>query len=186
MNESTFWEIIESSNKKDLYNICPTIVEKLSKLSDNDIYLFEIILQQKMKEICTWDAFGCLLVLETVTDDEGFSDFRCYIISKGKEFFDLFSKNGAESLANELLKDYGQYGYLRLESLSYVATKALEEKYESKNFKNPIGNAYENNFSKGSTVNLKGEELYESMLPNKFPTLWIYQVEKMRSFGLGD
>lgn len=171
MKESTFWQLIETCKdlaEMDAYN---KLTDDLSLCSDEDIYAFEIYLQVNLRKLCTWRCFASLLLIDIFTDDGHFSDYRCYIISKGKTFFDKFLDD-IESVSQELYNDWDKKGFLSCESLTYITLGAFQKKYPNTIIDYPNVHVANLGYSKGSTLELAGKEIYEREIPLMFPKLW--------------
>lgn len=171
MNEDFFWSMLRSSKNESRKIFIDSLTGDLSNLSQEDINQFEIILTQKLRELCTWDCFGALLAIETVTDDEHSDDFRSWIISEGKDFFDAF-KRDADSMASKLYEKSELYGDLTLQSLQLVTSMAMKIRIGSDNYTSPRYNAFTKGFTYGSTNELIGAIVYETDLPKRFSKIW--------------
>lgn len=129
-SEEFFWQIIElSKNDKD-YIYEKNIINKLSLLSDSEIYMFEDILVAKMQELYTWDSYGVLVILDIYpTMPEHFWDFRTWVIAQGKDFYYSFLKN-PDILAKEIVESKKNKIYLDFVDLLYVSKQTLKLRYK--------------------------------------------------------
>jgi Protein of unknown function (DUF4240) len=182
MNETVFWAIIEQSKSDNDSTFSSKVVEKLSEFKKDDIYEFQIILNQKLSEIYTWDAFGSHVIFEAVTEDLAFQDFRHFIVSRGKDFFDRFSKEGAESVAEELLNFEENNVPMRFESFTYVCKDDLR-KMTKEQFIDPRDFAFEKGYPSLPSLKFKGIPVYEDDYPQYFPKLWKYREMLKEKYG---
>jgi Protein of unknown function (DUF4240) len=182
MNETVFWAIIEQSKSDNDSTFSSKVVEKLSEFKKDDIYEFQVILNQKLSEIYTWDAFGSHVIFEAVTEDLAFQDFRHFIVSRGKDFFDRFSKEGAESVAEELLNFEENNVPMRFESFTYVCKNALR-KMTKEQFIDPRDFAFEKGYPSLPSLKFKGIPVYEDDYPQHFPKLWKYREMLKEKYG---
>ena len=109
-----FWEAIEKSykyNKKDweAYDLdehIEKLTTYLSKYSEEKLILFEKTLQQKLISLYTAPIAELSIILENEYEkegdtynfdgyisDDGFIYFRCWLLLKGKEFYDDITKD---------------------------------------------------------------------------------------------
>jgi hypothetical protein len=107
--EEFFWKIIQQSNKKikgnwDEYDIdehIDDLTELLAKKSKQKLIVFEKVFQKNMDKLYTAEIAELSIILENnYTNDngkivfennlstDGFVYFRCWLILKGKPFFD--------------------------------------------------------------------------------------------------
>ena len=103
MDENLFWHIINDSKNENRQIFINNLIDNLSKFSKDEIYQFEIVLTENMKSLCTWNCFGALITIDTFGCDDAFDDFRSWIISQGKGFFQEFMQNG-DSMASEIYR----------------------------------------------------------------------------------
>ncbi len=180
MENNLFWEIIGNYNSKNGEGeYCKEIINKLSVMSPTLIYEFEIILQQKMRSLCNWDCYGIFALMELVSDDHPFQDFRLWIIAHGESFYVKFLEN-PELLSDELLDAYNHNEFY-LESLSSVTLDSLlkqkniekMEYFKNKSFLDPREYALNTDGGYGYISDLSGEK-WESdkELQQRFPKIF--------------
>ncbi len=166
MEDNFFWEIIGNYNSESGESkYCNDVTNKLSVMPITHIYQFEIILQQKMRSLCNWDCYGVFALMELVSDDHPFQDFRLWIIAHGESFYTKFLKN-PELLSDELLNAYNHNEFY-LESLSSVTLDALMkqknigylEYFKDKSFLDPREYAHNIDGGYGYINDLTGEKL---------------------------
>ena len=140
-----FWEAIEKSykyNKKDCeaYDL-EEHIEKLStylsKYSEEKLILFEKTLQEKLISLYTASIAELYIILgneyekegdnysfDGYISDDGFIYFRCWLLLKGKEFYDDITKDIETFVSGKYNFDIGDTW---AEGLLYVANDANSE-----------------------------------------------------------
>jgi len=140
-----FWEAIEKSykyNKKDwesydLDEHIEKLTTYLSKYSEEKLILFEKTLQQKLISLYTAPIAELSIILENEYEkegdtynfdgyisDDGFIYFRCWLLLKGKEFYDDITKDIESFVSGKYNFDIGDTW---AEGLLYVANDANSE-----------------------------------------------------------
>ena len=140
-----FWEAIEKSykyNKKDweaydLEEHIEKLTAYLSKYSEEKLILFEKTLQEKLISLYTAPIAELSIILENEYEkkgdtysfdgyisDDGFLYFRCWLLLKGKEFYDDITKDIESFVSGKYNFDIGDTW---AEGLLYVANDANSE-----------------------------------------------------------
>ena len=140
-----FWEAIEKSykyNKKDweAYDLdehIEKLTTYLSKYSEEKLLLFEKTLEQKLISLYTASIAELYIILDNEYEkegdtydfdgfisDDGFIYFRCWLLLKGKEFYEDITKD-IESFVSG--KYHFNIGDTWGEGLLYVASRANSE-----------------------------------------------------------
>ena len=140
-----FWEAIEKSykyNKKDweaydLEEHIEKLTAYLSKYSEEKLILFEKTLQEKLISLYTAPIAELSIILENEYEkegdtysfdgyisDDGFIYFRCWLLLKGKEFYDDITKDIESFVSGKYNFDIGDTW---AEGLLYVASRANSE-----------------------------------------------------------
>ena len=107
MNIDQFWEIIkESRTDADAENPDGNMdsqVEKLTGLLDalpsEEVKDFDLFFTQCMHEAYRWDLWGAAYIIEGGCSDDGFMDFRSWLISMGRDVYES-ALDDPESLLN--------------------------------------------------------------------------------------
>jgi hypothetical protein len=129
MDEQRFWELVESSKAAasgsfDLQ--AKELVAQLARLPAEEILAFDRIRQEKMVSAYSWDLWGAAYVINGGCSDDGFTDFRSWLISRGRDRYERALRD-AESLADVEPGPDGD-AEASFESFGYVAAKAYEQK----------------------------------------------------------
>lgn len=89
MDETEFWSIIDESRNRE--NNQTKQYEKLKLIlknySPDDIVSFDLIFTQKSNDLYNWDLWAIAYIINKGCSDDSFTDFRNWIISRGKDFF---------------------------------------------------------------------------------------------------
>ncbi len=129
MNQQQFWDIIQESlragNAEDQIELLSGLLEKLPK---EELVDFDFIFRQLHEDCYTWDIWAAAYTIQGGCSDDGFIDFRSWLIAQGKEIFEKALK-GSDSLAElgrEKLEE-SEEG----EDFYYLAADAYQELTEN-------------------------------------------------------
>ena len=127
MNLNTFWELIERSRE----DISPEVehdealVERLVDLEVKEVIEFERCFFNCMYQAYRNDLWmACYLLSGGYASDDGFKDFRSYLISRGRDVFEK-AVNNPDSLDDLVPREEVAPEY---ESFAYSASKAYHQK----------------------------------------------------------
>ncbi|MDJ1492322.1 DUF4240 domain-containing protein [Cytophagaceae bacterium DM2B3-1] len=147
--ENFFWNAIEISNRSqsshwsdyDIEEHLENLIELLSHHTKEELIIFEKVFQEKMYELYTSNIAELSIILENgyttedgkiIFDDyistDGFIYFRCWLILKGKQFFEEITKD-----INAFIN--GKYSFnigdTWAEGLLYVSDEAYSVNHEN-------------------------------------------------------
>ena len=131
MNTVTFWSIIDEVNSASDHNDQEAILDmterKLMKFSSNDIVDWHNIKKLYMDLAYRNDLWAACAATHSHYSDDGFIDFRSWLISKGKEVY-MGALNEPDTLADIDIQqgtaNFELYGYVAC--YSYTKKMALE------------------------------------------------------------
>jgi uncharacterized protein DUF4240 len=124
MNEQQFWDIIQRSLvAQNVEEQIDFLDNELNKLSKEEILEFDYIFRQKHEDAFTWDIWAAAYTIQGGCSDDGFMDFRGWLVYRGKEVFEKALKNS--------------------DSLAELGKEKLEESEESEDFYYLTADAYE-------------------------------------------
>lgn len=90
MTLDEFWSLIERSRRGA--ESCDEQVERLAyrlaELPPEEIEAFDRHLTERRIEAYRWDLWGAAYIINGGCSDDGFEYFRCWLISKGRKFFE--------------------------------------------------------------------------------------------------
>jgi len=107
MEIDEFWKIIELSRREVRSDESDGNMERqrkaleslLSKMSPDEIVAFDRQLMRQMRIAYRWDLWGAAYIIASGCSDDGFVDFRAWLISMGRQVFEGVMAN-VESLAD--------------------------------------------------------------------------------------
>src|SRR5262245_36355286 len=123
MDTPAFWKIIDSTRRRskgDPDAHMEALISDLSRLPEEEIIDFDRIFTELWHKAYSWDLWAAAYIMEGGCSDDGFMDFRGWLISKGQKVYENALSN-PDSLArfNECTQ---------VEGFQYVTSKAWEEK----------------------------------------------------------
>jgi hypothetical protein len=165
MDRSTFWKIIDTSRRKakgDLDDQLEHLRARLEDLDATEIVEFGTIFNEHSNRAYNWDLWAAAYLIGGGCSDDGFQDFRGWLVSKGEKVYEGALKD-AESLAR-IVKDDEDCQY---EGFQYVAAEAWKNKhgrdgldYPDRGLSHPLEPA-------GESWSETGDDL-----ERRFPKLW--------------
>lgn len=118
MDKDTFWQIIDSVNSKvssaDQQEILRVTQEKLLDYDPKEIAVWANILGYYSELANTSGIFAASCLLNEYMSDDGFMDFRAWLISRGKEVYTAAVRNPDSLAGLEIPEDtrFELYGYV--------------------------------------------------------------------------
>jgi hypothetical protein len=165
MDRSTFWKIIDTSRKLadgDLDEHVERLRSRLEELEPAEIVEFGRIFEEYWIRAYTWELWAAAYIIGGGCSDDGFLDFRGWLISKGEKVYERALRD-PESLAR-VVKDDEDCKY---EGFQYVSSEAWKNKpgnhgreYPDHGLTHPLDPA-------GERWSADGDEL-----ERRFPKLW--------------
>jgi hypothetical protein len=167
MHIEQFWAIIESSRRAvDLERVdgntrrqAEELRKLLSRLSPEEIVDFSAHFQDRMAAAFQWDLWGVAYIVAGGCSEDGFADFRSWLISMGRRVFENAVSN-AESLIHVV--DAPGVEDVFFEEFRYVPVRAYEAL---------TGCDFPPYAGEGPTAPA-GEKWIEQELAHRFPVFW--------------
>lgn len=128
MNEDIFWEIIEKyTDTEEMDDYPETLIHQLKKLEPKQIIEFNLFFYHFNENADTSELYAaCILLNGGATGDDGFRDFRSWLISRGRTVYEkaLADPDSLVSIEVQLIdgRPYAQW-----ETFAYAAFIAYEE-----------------------------------------------------------
>lgn len=128
MDENTFWTMIESAKRQSAgedikqYQL---LVERLSELPERDILDYARIFYEIRARTYRGDIWAAAIFILEYGSDDGFMDFRAWLISQGRPIFEKALEN-PDSLAEVV--DSENRGNQSFEEFAYIASDAYKRK----------------------------------------------------------
>jgi len=143
LGKEQFWQIIDNARETagGWQGMLEPLVEALSQLEEPDIIRFKQINYEYQGLACKEKLWAAAYVLNNGCSDDGFIDFRAWLISQGKEVY-MNALANPDSLAdlgtvrdlsievklNEYTPPNGYFYAARFESFTYAANDAYKNK----------------------------------------------------------
>ena len=125
MNEETFWELVEGLPP---VGAGEALRERLRRLEPAEIAAFESQFRRASIRAYDWMLWAAAYIIEGGCSDDGFTDFRSGLISRGRKVFEA-ALSDPDSLADVASDDdEDDSGYIPNEEFAYVAAEVYEEK----------------------------------------------------------
>lgn len=159
-----FWKIIETSRRlapDDLEEQQQALQRLLQVCTPNEIVQFDWHFCQYLAQACTWDLWGAAYIIGNGCSDDGFMDFRAWLIAKGKRVYENALRD-PETLLRVMKESDGNGQF---EGFQYVAMDVWEGK---------TGKSQDDFPGHEQQVAIAGEPWQESGddLRRRFPKLW--------------
>lgn len=91
MDHDQFWQIIEAAKRRfpeDCEERVESIRDHLSALAPHEIIAFDSILGEYLDRAYSWDLWGAAYLMNGGCSDDGFMDFRGWLISRGRDVYE--------------------------------------------------------------------------------------------------
>lgn len=166
MDLSTFWHILAVSRAaagSDPDTHIRLLREELMSLPPAEIVEFDRIFREHMARAYDWNLWGAAYVIGGGCSDDGFTDFRAWLVSKGQEVYEL-ALNNPDSLA-DVLDD--KDGDAQFEEFTYVASQAWEQKLDK-----PAQDFPGDTPTTGSELTGEPWDEDDHELATRYPRLW--------------
>ena len=180
MNRKTFWCLIESVNNRvdvnDQEAVLKATREALCELSSGEIAEWYEVYRELHKEAYRDDLWDAVAACGIHATDDGFIDFRAWLISRGREVYEAVMA-APDSLSayvpNPREANFELYGYITADAFAEKACReALGdfwfEGYKNKWLYDHRAAIEENAEWNGSTIEVAGERLFYSKLCVKY------------------
>jgi hypothetical protein len=163
MDETTFWQMIEqakSDSSGDDEEQVRLITEQLAQMSVADIESYDRIFRGYHNQAYHWDLWAAAYVINGGCSDDGFMDFRAWLIAQGKTVYENALRD-ADWLAEVVETDFAM-----LELMNYVAKQAYEQQTGNDADESEALNA------SSHPPNPAGQPWQEKDLAQRVPALW--------------
>jgi len=128
MNEQQFWDLIQPTvHAERIETQMELLYNALNEQSTGDLVDFHNIFLEQMDRAYTWDLWAAAYTIHGGCSDDGFMDFRAWLITRGKDIFEkaLVQPDSLVSFAKEKLLES-----LDGEEFNYLAAEVYEERTE--------------------------------------------------------
>lgn len=196
-----FWEAIEKSNKYksahwseyDIDEHLENLTTYLSRFGKERLVLFEKTLQEKLSELYTAEIAELSIILEceftsengiyTFNDylsDDGFIYFRCWLLLKGKEFYEDIKKDIQVFVSGKYSFNIGDCW---AEGLLYVSDEAYSVNHDNEDeseIRDTVDELYPDNHYDSMSREMNREPKGGADLQKMYPKL-VKEIAELRS-----
>lgn len=102
MDLDQFWNIVDGVKKSQEPEVA--IERHLKRLSPDELISYQNHFEMLRDRAYRWDLWGAAYIMQGGCSDDGFIDFRAWLISKGREVYEN-ALNNPDSLADLKLSD---------------------------------------------------------------------------------
>ncbi|MXQ06750.1 DUF4240 domain-containing protein [Alphaproteobacteria bacterium GH1-50] len=117
-----FWSIIDATVDDDEDRQIEALTEVLEKLSIEQLVAYDRDFHAASSAAYRWDLWGAAYIINGGCSDDGFMDFRSWLIAQGRAVYEA-ALASPESLADHIQSDYAMF-----EEFAYVHLEIYEEK----------------------------------------------------------
>jgi hypothetical protein len=163
MDKAAFWKLIDGSRRSsdgDPEAQIETLGELLSALEPVEIVAFDRILSEYHDRAYNWNLWGAAYIIGGGCSDDGFADFRGWLISRGEKAFENALLD-PEILVKVVKEDDGE---CQIEGFQYIASQTWEQKTDLS-----AGEFPRHEFARHAEPT--GEKWEEDDLETRFPKL---------------
>jgi hypothetical protein len=167
VNKTTFWQLIDVSREQaggDLDEQVENLRARVEQLEPDDIVDFGNLFAEYWSRAYTWDLWGAAYIIGGGCSDDGFLDFRAWLISRGEKVYQEALKD-PESLVDVVSVDAAED--CQFEGFQYVARQAWENKSRNRKGDFPVQELTQPLEPAGERWAEEGDDLEQ-----RFPKLW--------------
>jgi hypothetical protein len=93
MTKADFWELIRSTRRGDPEEHVERLVNKLAKLPEKEILAFGRWWEAAHRRAYSWKLWGAAYLMNGGCSDDGFTDFRSWLLLQGQAVYEAALKN---------------------------------------------------------------------------------------------
>jgi hypothetical protein len=133
LNDEKFWELIEDTKVKsngDSNLQVELLIDRIAQMSLANIFEYERIFDKFHDLAYRSDLWAAAFIINGGCGDDGFMDFRAWLIAQGKQIYDEALRD-PETLVDVVEgedDEFGRLGYAFLEKMNYIPRYAYEKK----------------------------------------------------------
>ncbi|BAP32494.1 WGR domain protein [Chryseobacterium sp. StRB126] len=196
-----FWEAIEKSNKYkkahwseyDIDEHLENLTTYLSRFGKERLILFEKTLQEKLSELYTAEIAELSIILECdftsengsyifddYLSDDGFIYFRCWLLLKGREFFEDIKKDIQAFVSGKYSFNIGDCW---AEGLLYVSDEAYSENHDNEDeseIRDAVNDLYPDHHYDSMDRQMNREPIGGADLQKMYPQL-VGEISELRN-----
>jgi hypothetical protein len=115
MNRDEFWTLIEEGHEAD--EPAALVRRELEHLTAEELIAYQNHFEQLFADAYRWDLWGAAYIIESGCSDDGFTDFRYALISRGRAAYEAALKD-PDSLADANIVSDELFGYVAFDVYS--------------------------------------------------------------------
>ncbi|HEV7402939.1 MAG TPA: DUF4240 domain-containing protein [Chthoniobacteraceae bacterium] len=124
MDDEAFWQIIEETHDTSMEEQEEKLGRRLEELSEAEIIEFERLECLRVLDLYSWELWGVAHLHGGYCSDDGFTDWRHWVVFCGKEVFET-----ARDHPDDLVPVIDTHPAAGCEGIGYVAMNVLREKF---------------------------------------------------------
>ena len=167
MNKNAFWQLVDASREQaggGLDEQVENLRSRIEQLEPDEIIQFGELFAEYWSTAYTWDLWAAAYIIGGGCSDDGFLDFRAWLISKGEKVFEeaLIDPESLVEVVSDDASEDCQY-----EGFQYVARQAWENKTRNGMGDFPVQELTHAPEPAGVRWSEQGDDL-----ERRFPRLW--------------
>ncbi|BDA62371.1 MULTISPECIES: DUF4240 domain-containing protein [Shewanella] len=129
MTEVEFWDLVTRSEPaQSQESLVEALKLKLSKLSDEELKVFDKLFGQQMRRSYLWSVWGAAYIITGCDSDYAFAEFRAFLISLGQARYEAVIAQ-PDSLAKlTAWPEKDGYAYPFIEDYDLIAGQLYEDR----------------------------------------------------------
>jgi len=131
MTDQEFWQLVTAS---DVFATSDQLAEqlkaRLTPLDNETLAAFDKAFNLKMRESYRWDLWGAAYLIAACNSEFAFSEFRCWLISRGQEVFERTLKKPDDLADFDVMSRQEQQPYPYLDEYDLIAGQLYEDRVE--------------------------------------------------------
>lgn len=165
MDETRFWELIDRSRQEgegDVWQQAALLTSWLAEIDPEEIVSFQRHFDAQMGKAYRADLWDAAYIVNEGCSDDGFADFRGWVIAQGKEVFDALLAN-PDILADVTHDRVEPGGTADCEDMLYAASRAYRRRTGGQDMPQDELN--------NEPLQLQGSHLTPEEMKKRFPNL---------------
>lgn len=129
MTEAEFWQLVtRTSAEQDQIGLADNLKARLELLSDDELVEFDKFFGQQMRLSYFWSMWGAAYIITGCDSEYAFAEFRCFLISLGKEWYAKVIDNPDALGSLPLWPEKDGYAYPFLDEYDLIAGQIFEDR----------------------------------------------------------
>ena len=131
MTELEFWQLATAENMQATSDdIAEQLKAKLTPLDDQSLAAFDKHFNLRMRESYQWKLWGAAYLIAACNSEFAFSEFRCWLISRGQAVFEKTLKNPDDLADFDIMTKKDNQPYPYLDEYDLIAGQIYEDRGE--------------------------------------------------------